>query len=109
MLVILFRSRLTAQAGEDYGRMAEAMFAHAKTFPGFVDVKSFTAEDGERLTVVWWEDEDSLKVWATDAKHRVAQQLGRDRWYEYYKMDVAEIVRVSNFARPVEAQSVPAS
>ena len=108
MLVILFRSRLTAQAGDDYGRMADAMFEHARTFPGFVDVKSFTADDGERLTVVWWQDEQTLKVWATDAKHRVAQQLGRDRWYEYYKMDVAEIVRVSNFERPAEARLAPA-
>ena len=108
MLVILFRSRLTAQAGDDYSRMADAMFEHARTFPGFVDVKSFTADDGERLTVVWWQDEQTLKVWATDAKHRVAQQLGRDRWYEYYKMDVAEIVRVSNFERPAEARLAPA-
>jgi heme-degrading monooxygenase HmoA len=109
MLVILFRSKLTAPAGEDYSRMADAMFAHATTFPGFVEVKSFTAEDGERLTVVWWQDEDTLKVWATDAKHRAAQQAGRDRWYEYYKMDVAQIVRVGNFVRPAEAQTVPAS
>jgi heme-degrading monooxygenase HmoA len=108
MLVILFRSKLTAQAGDDYSRMADAMFAHAKTFPGFVDVKSFTADDGERLTVVWWQDEDTLKVWATDAKHRVAQQAGKDRWYEYYNMDVAEIVRVSNFARSAETQAFPA-
>jgi heme-degrading monooxygenase HmoA len=99
MMVILFRSRLTAAAGDDYSRMSEAMIAHAKLFPGFVDVKSFTADDGERLTVVWWQDEETLKAWATDAKHRVAQQLGRERWYEYYKMDVAQIVRVSNFAR----------
>jgi heme-degrading monooxygenase HmoA len=109
MLVILFRSKLTAQAGDDYSRMADAMFAHATTFPGFVEVKSFTADDGERLTVVWWQDEETLKVWATDAKHRVAQQAGRDRWYEYYKMDVAQIVRVSNFVRPTEPQFVPAS
>ena len=99
MLVILFRSRLTAEAGDDYHGMADAMFAHARTFAGFVDVKSFTADDGERLTVVWWQDEATLKVWATDAKHRAAQQAGRDRWYEYYRMDVAEIVRVSNFDR----------
>ena len=104
MLVILFRSRLTAQAGDDYARMADAMFEHAKTFPGFVDVKSFTAEDGERLTVVWWQDEETLKGWATDAKHRVAQHTGRDRWYEYYKMDVAQIVRVSNFTRSPASQ-----
>jgi heme-degrading monooxygenase HmoA len=109
MLVILFRSKLTAQAGDDYGRMATAMAAHARTFPGFVDVKSFTADDGERLTVVWWEDEETLKVWATDAKHRIAQQAGRDRWYEYYKMDVAQVLRESNFARAAEAQFVPAS
>jgi heme-degrading monooxygenase HmoA len=109
MLVILFRSKLTASAGEDYSRMADAMFAHARTFEGFVDVKSFTADDGERLTVVWWRDEETLKVWATDARHRVAQQAGRDRWYEYYKMDVAEIVRVSNFARSADPQLVPAT
>jgi hypothetical protein len=31
--------------------MSDAMSAHARTFPGFIDVKGFTAADGERLTV----------------------------------------------------------
>ena len=100
MMVILFRSKLTDSAGDDYAQMADDMDAHARTFPGFVDVKSFKAEDGERLTVVWWQDEDTLKAWASDARHRIAQSTGRQRWYEYYKMDVAEIVRVRNFERP---------
>ena len=100
MIVILFRSKLTDAAGADYAAMAAEMDAHARTFPGFVDVKAFTAEDGERLTVVWWQDEETLKAWATDARHRVAQQTGRQKWYEYYRMDIAEIVRVNNFDRP---------
>lgn len=100
MMVILFRSKLTDAAGDDYARMSDEMEAHARTFPGFVDVKGFKAEDGERLTVVWWQDEETLRAWATDARHRVAQATGRQRWYEYYKMDVAQIVRVSNFERP---------
>jgi len=29
--------------------------------PGFVDVKSYKAEDGERLTVVRFKDEETLK------------------------------------------------
>ena len=99
MMVILFRSKLTDTAGDDYARMADEMDAHARTFPGFVDVKSFKADDGERLTVVWWQDEETLKVWASDARHRVAQATGRRQWYEYYKMDVAEIVRVKHFDR----------
>jgi heme-degrading monooxygenase HmoA len=106
MMVILFRSRLTDVAGDDYAAMSAAMDAHARTFPGFVDVKSYKSEDGERLTVVWWQDEQTLKAWASDAKHRFAQQTGRERWYRYYRMDVAEIVRVSNFDR-VEAQIQP--
>lgn len=99
MMVILFRSTLTDAAGDDYAEMTDAMMAHAQTFAGFVGVKSFKADDGERLTVVWWQDEATLRAWATDARHRVAQQTGRDRWYRYYKMDVAQIVRVSNFER----------
>jgi len=99
MMLILFRSQLTEAAGEDYASMDELMTARAREFPGFVDAKSFKAADGERLTVVWWEDAETLDAWAKDAKHRVAQSQGRERWYEYYTMDVAEVVRVSNFDR----------
>jgi heme-degrading monooxygenase HmoA len=97
MVVILFRSKLTAEAGDEYARMAAEMDARARTFDGFIDVKAFTAEDGERLTLVWWRDEESLAVWREDARHRMAQQTGRARWYEYYKMDVARIIRQKEF------------
>lgn len=100
MVVVLFRSKLTPAAGEDYLRMSDEMEAHASTFPGFVDVKGFTAADGERLTVVRWQDHETLHAWATDPRHRVAQSTGRQKWYEYYKMEVAEVVRVRDFQRP---------
>lgn len=108
MIVILFRSKLTSTAGDDYGRMAEAMDAHARTFKGFVDVKAFKAEDGERLTIVWWEDEASLRAWATDVKHRAAQELGRNKWYEYYKLEIAQIIRTTNFTRPTDVTRIAA-
>jgi heme-degrading monooxygenase HmoA len=98
MLVVLFRSKLVSDP-DGYGEMADEMLATAKTMPGFVDVKSFTAADGERLTVVWWENEETLRAWRTHARHRVAQHEGRARWYEYYTLEVAEIVRSKAFAR----------
>ena len=52
MLIVLFRSRLTPEAGSDYSEMLEQMARLAQASPGFVAEKSFTAEDGERLTVV---------------------------------------------------------
>ena len=100
MIVVLFRSKLVPTASTDgYDEMAEEMDDLARTMPGFVDVKSFKAEDGERLTVVWWQDEETLRAWREQARHRVAQRTGRERWYEYYKMDVAEVIRTNNFDR----------
>jgi len=67
--------------------------------PGFIDVKSYTAADGERLTVVWWRDEESLAEWRNLMRHREAQNTGRQKWYEYYNVDVATITRSRSFVR----------
>jgi len=99
MIVILFRSKLTAAAGADYAEMDARMFEKATAAEGFVAVKGFRADDGERLTVVWWKDAESLSRWRNDPEHRIAQETGRERWYQYYAMEVAEVIRESHFAR----------
>ena len=102
MMLISFRSRLTPQAGEDYLKMDEEMERLARSHPGFIDVRAYTADDGERLTLVWWENADTLRQWAENARHMQAQRMGRSQWYEYYKIEVAEVVRVNRFQRPKE-------
>jgi heme-degrading monooxygenase HmoA len=98
MLVVLFRSKLV-EAPDGYADMAQEMLETARTMPGFVDVKAFTSADGERLTVVWWQDEETLRAWRTHARHMVAQKLGREKWYQYYSIEVAEITRSKRFER----------
>jgi heme-degrading monooxygenase HmoA len=100
MMIILFRSKLTPEAGADYQSMNAEMEALVRGNPGFIDVKSYKAEDGERLTVVWWRDEESLREWKQQARHREAQSAGRRKWYAYYKMEVANLTRESSFERP---------
>jgi heme-degrading monooxygenase HmoA len=98
MVVVLFRSRLTAEAGDDgYPEMAAEMLATAKEMPGFVEFKSFKAEDGERMSVVWWQDEETMAAWRSHPRHRVAQQNGRAKWYESYRIEVAQVVRENSF------------
>ena len=63
MVIVLFRLRLTPETGDDYSVMAAETDRLARSSPGYVDVKSFKAEDGERLPVVWWQDEKTLKGW----------------------------------------------
>ena len=44
-------------------------------------------------------DAETLKGWATNARHLQAQRMGRAKWYAYYKIEVAEVVRDSRFTR----------
>jgi heme-degrading monooxygenase HmoA len=99
MTIILFRSRLTAQAGADYQAMNDELETLVRQNPGFIELKSYNSEDGERLTVVWWRDEDSLREWRELMRHREAQNTGREKWYEYYKIEVANVVRARDFER----------
>ncbi len=105
MILILFRSRLTSQAGEDYERLLAEMGEYVKEQPGFVAVKSFTGDDGERLTIVWWKDKETLDQWRQNQRHRTAKNLGRERWYEYYRMELAEVFLTSDFDRPEETHT----
>ncbi len=99
MIVVLFRSKLTADAGADYQEMAAEMLATAKDMPGFVDFKTFHAEDGERVSIVRWQDKETLAAWRNHPRHRLAQQTGRAKWYESYKIEIAEVIRDSAFER----------
>ena len=62
--------------------------------------KGYTAADGERLTLAWFRDEASLRAWKTHPRHAEAQRRGRERWYEHYLLDVAQVIRSSAFRRP---------
>ena len=99
MLLIAFRSKLTAQAGADYVAMDAALEKRVRDNPGFIDMKSYVAQDGERLTLVWWRDEETLKAWRELPAHRAAQQTGREKWYEFYKIDVANVIRSADFVK----------
>ena len=100
MVVILFRSRLTSEAGEDYQQLDAELEHLVRDQPGYVTHKSYTAGDGERLTLVWFKDVESLQSWKMQPRHLEAQCRGRERWYQYYEMEVAEVVRTSSFRRP---------
>lgn len=97
MVVVVFRSRLSAEAGADYSDMAAEMLATAKQMPGFVEFKSFKADDGERVSLVYWQDQETMAAWRNHPRHRIAQALGRSKWYSEYRIEVTEVVRENRF------------
>jgi heme-degrading monooxygenase HmoA len=99
MVVVVFRSRLSAEAGDDYSEMAAEMLATAKEMPGFVEFKSFKSDDGERVSLVYWQDHETMAAWRNHPRHKIAQQSGRAKWYAEFRLEVADIVRETKFER----------
>lgn len=81
MIVTVFRSRLDPEHAGEYQSMLQRMRDIAQDMPGFVASKTFTAEDGERVTLVYFDTRDNLDAWARHPLHREAQQAGRERFY----------------------------
>ncbi|MFT4096489.1 MAG: antibiotic biosynthesis monooxygenase [Rhodoblastus sp.] len=96
MIVTVFRSRLKSEAGAAYDPMAQRMSELARAMPGYVSHKVFTAEDGERVTIVEFADMESHRAWGAHPEHRAAQRQGRAEFYSEYKLQVCEIVRESH-------------
>jgi heme-degrading monooxygenase HmoA len=96
-VVTVFRSRLRPEAIHEYEPRAAEMFALAHTMPGLVDVKTFAADDGERVTLVTFADAESQRAWREHPDHRLAQQAGRDRFYAEYSIQVCDCTRVRTF------------
>lgn len=101
-VVTIFRNRLRDGVAETYGPLAAEMDRLARSMPGFLEAKTFTADDGERVTIVAFADRASHDAWRTDARHREAQRRGRSELYESYRLQVCRCEE-----RPRSAAFVP--
>ena len=79
----------------DYAETAEKMLQLAHTMPGFLGVESARNEIG--ITVSYWESLAAIKHWKMNTDHLMAQQQGRDNWYESYKTRIALVERDYEF------------
>lgn len=91
--VIFTSIRSSIDAG--YADMANRMVELASQQPGFLGVES--ARDGVGITVSYWQDLASIANWKAHAEHVLAQQFGREQWYQAYKTRIAFVERDYQF------------
>jgi heme-degrading monooxygenase HmoA len=90
-VLTVFRSRLRPEAVEEYGPLADRMAALAETMAGFVERKSFVADDGERVTLVVFASPEEQTAWREHPEHRAAQRIGVERLYSEYRIQVCAL------------------
>ena len=99
MLITLFRNRLRPEEHVEYEHWARRMHELAAKMPGFVSIKTFAADDGERVSIVKFESEAAHGAWRDHPEHREAQRLGRERFYAEFQIQVCTPVRRYAFSR----------
>ena len=104
-VVTIFRNRLKPGNVEEYSQWAGRMSALAKTMPGYLSHKTFTAEDGERVTLVEFADEASQRGWSTQAQHVEAKKKGRSDFYTEYSIQICSVTRESTFTADAAASA----
>lgn len=97
MVVTIFRNRLRPEASEAYAELAPQMVALAKEQPGFISMKTYTATDGERVTIAEFESEEAILAWRNHSEHLLAQERGRAELYSEYRSTICEVLRESTF------------
>jgi heme-degrading monooxygenase HmoA len=97
-MVTVFRSRRRPGVEATYHAVSEEIQAAARSVPGFVDFKTFTADDGEQVSLVTFASLESHQVWRNDPRHRQAQEQGRAQFYAEYSIQVGECTHATSWS-----------
>jgi heme-degrading monooxygenase HmoA len=78
--------------------MAETMEELASVQPGFIGMES--ARDSQLgITVSYWESIEAIEAWKNHAVHRLAQQKGKEEWYQNYTVRISKVERAYSFEK----------
>ena len=90
--VVIFTAKRSLSGDDMYEITADRMVTLAQQQPGFLGVESVRGDDGIGITVSYWTDRDAITQWRGHAEHMVAQAMGRQEFYDWYRIRIAEVV-----------------
>ena len=91
---VIFTSIRTS-VDEGYAEMNRKLEELALQDPGCYGQESARNELG--VSVSYWESPEAIRRWKANVDHRLAQQMGREKWYTHYKVRVCKVERDYNF------------
>ena len=91
MYAVIFRAE-TNEIDNSYLTTAARMRELAIQHYGCIELTS-TTEGTQEITVSYWADLEDIKQWKENPEHKIAQELGRTKWYKWYQVQIVDIVR----------------
>jgi len=97
MVIAIFRSRVRPEYEVEAAPMKKRIAEIALSMPGYITHKGYVADDGERVSIHYWESEEQLRAFSDHPEHVEIQKFGRDKLYEEYSLYVCEVIRDAQF------------
>lgn len=91
---VIFTSKTTNNP-KGYQAMATKMLELAQQQPGFIAFES--ARDTIGISVSYWQSLKAIASWQKQIDHQMAQKLGKENWYAWYKVRVCKVTREYGF------------
>ena len=91
---VIFTSK-HSETTEGYSEMATKMENLAKQQDGFLDIESAREDLG--ISISYWSSLEAINKWKQHAEHLVAQQRGKEDWYQWYKVRICKVERDYEF------------
>lgn len=92
---VIFTTRRSEQL-DGYDETADRMVQLAEKQPGFLGMESAHEDIG--LTVSYWTDLESIRMWKQHAEHTAAREKGRSDWYREYTLRIAKVEKEYSFS-----------
>jgi heme-degrading monooxygenase HmoA len=96
---VIFLSGRSAADDEGYALAAEAMATAAARRAGYLGFDSVRDAAGIGITISRWQDEAAALAWRDDPEHALIRDQGRARWYDWYRVIVADVARAYEWTR----------
>jgi len=84
---------------EEYLQVAAQLKKTLMAMNGFISIERFQSlNDSNRfLSLSFWQDEKSVKVWRNNILHQQAQDRGKNGLFKLYRIRVASVMRDYGF------------
>ena len=93
---VIFTNLQTKEA-EGYSQMAQKMEDLARKQPGFIDFEH--AREELAITISYWKNLEAIATWKANLDHLDAQRLGKQKWYQWYKVRICKVEREYEFSK----------
>jgi heme-degrading monooxygenase HmoA len=99
-VVCIFTSTRRLDNDDQYVNWATKMETLVRVAPGYVrHVSVRDCESRRGVTVSYFDSEASLLQWRNDEEHLRAQDLGREQFYDDYRVEIATVTRAYRWSR----------